>query len=243
MREVNVKKNGHVPTKLLSTETDQPSVPKSVQQQQPKKKTRHVKPYDDEEPWAQREDESGRAYEGFVQYRDYEGGRATRSLMKVARKHTRSKAQLQEWSTKYDWVKRVEAWDREQDRIKYEARREEIEKMEKRHAQVALEVLAKAIEGLKSVTGEGLSPRDVLQWLGEAVRIERLSRGASTENVMQELVGGRGGSAIEIYTFDEYAAAAAVAAITGGSAGDRQAPGEAKVLSNGTPLGEDGDGW
>jgi hypothetical protein len=61
--------------------------------------------------WEQLESETELAYEWFCRYRDMG---AERSHAKVVQKYSKKntyKTQLQKWSTKYNWIARVSAYD------------------------------------------------------------------------------------------------------------------------------------
>ena len=58
--------------------------------------------------------------------------------------------------------------------------------MSARHADYSLQIQEKAIEALNFINPEELKPNDLIKWLDIAVKIERLSRGVSTENIKQE---------------------------------------------------------
>ncbi len=49
-----------------------------------------------------------------------------------------------------------------------------------------LRIQEKAIEALNLVKPEELKPNDLIKWYDVAVKIERLSRGLSTENINRE---------------------------------------------------------
>src|SRR5438445_12291331 len=74
---------------------------------------------DDRDLWERQPAESSKAFAAFCRYRDL--GPADRSTAKVAQKLGRSKTLIDRWSSRWSWVKRVEAWDAEQERIRFEA--------------------------------------------------------------------------------------------------------------------------
>jgi hypothetical protein len=71
-------------------------------------------------------DESTKAYAAYEIYRELG---AERSLEKVAQKCIKSVSLLRRWSSQFQWVRRAAAWDKEQERIREEARQAEINKI------------------------------------------------------------------------------------------------------------------
>lgn len=145
-------------------------------------------------PWEKQKGESSKAFAAFAIYRDMGPERST---AKVAHACGKNKSLIDRWCKRDRWVERAIAWDMEQDRLKQQAMAEEIKAMAERHARLASAYLSKLVHRLQSIKPEELSPRDMAQWLDVAVKVERLSRGASTENVRAEH-GGVGGRRIEV---------------------------------------------
>src|SRR5262249_19320938 len=132
-------------------------------------------------PGARRPGESPRAFAAFGAYRDL-GPR--RSLRAACRQYyggeTKAKlGQLEGWSSKWNWVARAAAWDDEQDRVAREAQLETIKEMNRRHAEEAVELQQKALERLKAMNPEELKASEVLDYLVQAAKLERLARGES----------------------------------------------------------------
>lgn len=97
---------------------------------------------------------------------------------------------LKEWSMKYNWVARCEAWDAEQERLtrieQDKARRE----MVARHVNIALTLQKKAAERLKQINPE-LNPDDLtaeqtLKYMEAGVKLERLTRGEPDQVIKHE---------------------------------------------------------
>lgn len=132
------------------------------------------------EIWERLPNESSKAYQAFCIYRDLG---VERSLEKVAQNRGKpgSKSWLNTWSTKYHWVERAQAYD---DYLEQEKRKEQekaILEMVERHTKEAMALQQKALERLKSLDPNELSTKDVLSYLMEAMKLERLSRGEPTE--------------------------------------------------------------
>ena len=136
------------------------------------------------EEWERRLRESAKAYAAFVVYRDLG---AERSTAAVARSLGRSKTLIDRWSSRHGWVARARARDDEIDRQTTAAKLREAVEMEDRHGRAAVALQARALQALKDIQGDKVSPRDLTYMMDIAVKIERLSRGQPSERV--ELVG------------------------------------------------------
>src|SRR5260370_31422775 len=66
------------------------------------------------------------------------------------------------------------------------AQREAVQEMAERHAKEAMMLQNKAVERLRQLRPEELKPRDTLDFLVEAAKLERLARGEPTERVAEE---------------------------------------------------------
>ena len=145
-------------------------------------------------PWERQDGETPKQFEAFAAYRDMG---EERSQVKVAEKLCKSVQLISRWSAANNWVERVAAWDDEQDRILRREQLKEIRKMRDRHAQGAMAMFAKALQGLKGLDIEELSPQDIVKMLSEAVKIERLSRGDTSEVIEERQ--GEAVDAVQIY--------------------------------------------
>lgn len=132
------------------------------------------------EPWERQEDESDEAFEAFCTYRDMG---IERSLRAVAEKLNKSSQLMGRWSAKYSWVDRAKAWQDEQDRILRIEQIKDIKKMRQRHADLAVEMLAKALEGIQHLTAEELNAVSISRLVEVASRLEQKSRGDTTDAV------------------------------------------------------------
>lgn len=151
-----------------------------------------------EEPWERQKSESTKAFEAFCAYRDMG---ADRSLSKVARKLSKSKALLQRWSSAYGWVERIKAWDAEQDRAARQAQLDEIKKMRKRHADIATAMIVKAAKALQRIPEDEIKAVDVSRMVEVGSKLERLSRGDTSE-VIEEREGEAIAPTVQFYMPD-----------------------------------------
>lgn len=147
------------------------------------------------EPWERQESETAKAWEAFCIYRDMG---VDRSLRKVVQQLHKSLTQIGEWSSKYDWVKRVAAWDVEQDRLARIEQLKEIKKMRNRHAGIAKAMIVKAGRALNRIPEDEITPNDISRMIDVASKLERISRGDVGE-VIEERDGGNAINPVQIY--------------------------------------------
>jgi len=168
----------------------------------PKKKPPAKKPEREmpEDIWEQLPNESADQYTKFCLYRDmaYDGkpetfdskgipqyGRKTkkRSLQKLANElELKSKRPLEELSVKFDWGARCEAYDLDLEKRIRQAHESAIIKMTEDHALLGAQMIRKATSRLLKIPEEEISAGDLIRLADVGVKIERLSRGESTEN-------------------------------------------------------------
>lgn len=132
------------------------------------------------EYWERQPGESDKAFEAFSTYRDMG---ASRSLEKTGQTLGKSKAMMETWSRKFSWVERVSAWEDEQDKIMRKMQIEEISEMRKYHADIAREMLEKALEGLRHLEPEELNAVSISRLVEVASKLEQKSRGDTTDAV------------------------------------------------------------
>ncbi|MFU8849402.1 hypothetical protein ACNAW0_00180 [Micromonospora sp. SL1-18] len=125
-------------------------------------------------PWDRQRGEPERAYGYFALYRDL--GR-TRTVAKVAEQVHKSRDYLHKLATRWKWVQRAQAWDREEDRLYAEGLAEQRRDMARRHARVASALQAKLVARLQTLDASKLTPGDVARWLEVSTRVERLALG------------------------------------------------------------------
>ena len=175
--------------------------------------------------WEQQPAESNKAFSGFLVYRNMT--RSERSIQSASRviygwgsgRPIQTQGRIVEWSTKWNWVERAKAYDREQDRIdaqtKAEARRSEIDALTRRQVQQAaafqtayVQPAIAILRRLQLPVGDPRSVAAALDQLtvGELIRlsaltgspwatvakIERLALGISTENIEEHTVHSGG---------------------------------------------------
>lgn len=132
----------------------------------------------DNNPYERQKGETKKAYEAFTIYRDLG---IDRSIRKVAQKLGKSQQLMSRWSSQYNWVERAQAYDDEMDRLAILENEKERKEMLKEHNSIARKFLEKVKQGADAVKPETMTPNELAKWLEIAVKIERLSRGESTD--------------------------------------------------------------
>lgn len=150
------------------------------------------------EPWERQPDETPKAFEAFCVYRDLG---ADRSIAKAGKQLGKNRVTLEQWSTKYGWVKRCTAWDTEQDRLSRIKQQQDIQKMRKRHAGIATTMLIKAATALQRIPDDEIKASDISRMVEVASKLERISRGDVGE-VVEERDGGKTADPVTFYIPD-----------------------------------------
>lgn len=135
--------------------------------------------------WDKREDESPPAFAAFQTYRDLGSERSISHAAKIVEKDI---SLLERWSTKHKWVLRASAYDAWLDQEAQAKQLKERTEMAKRHAKMAMMVQQKLVERLNEFNADSITPGEIPRWFDVAVKVERLSRGATTETIGLENV-------------------------------------------------------
>jgi len=130
------------------------------------------------EPWEKLSNETTKAYAAFCIYRDLGSERRIDKVLAVTGKRNRSS--LIKWSSKYNWVERVQAYDQYLEELKRKEQEQAIIEMSRRHAELAVRMQDLIKARLEEIDVNALSPRDLATWLDIATKLERLSRGEPT---------------------------------------------------------------
>ena len=150
------------------------------------------------ELWELQPEETARAFEAFCIYRDMG---ANRSLRKTSQELGKNCTTISEWSVKYDWVKRVAAWDAEQDRIARNEMMAEMAATRKRQRRQAQRMQEKGMELLESINIGDAKLSEVVSLLKAGMEQERIAIGDVGE-VIEERNGGDAVPAVQIYVPD-----------------------------------------
>jgi hypothetical protein len=152
------------------------------------------------EPWDRQPNEPSRWYTRFELYR-----LAGRSLLAIYNderqkagkgKATRIPGAWDRAAARWSWRERAAAWDEHERQKARDARARDIAEMRSRHVQEAIALQAKAIERLKSLELEDLSPGDVARFFTEATKLERIARG-EPESIEERRLTGTGGGPVK----------------------------------------------
>ena len=135
--------------------------------------------------WERLPGETVGQYDKFCAYRDMKipGDPSSRRSIRVLSGTIGSpKRYLDKLSSSLQWVARTEAYDIEMERKARAQNEAAILKMRKDHAELASQMIKKAAKRLLLIPEEELSAADIVRMFDIGVKIERLSRGAPTEN-------------------------------------------------------------
>lgn len=148
-------------------------------------------------PWEPQKGESMPAYQAFAEYRDMG---EDRSLRAVAQRLDKSLTVIGRWSSRWNWPDRVKEYAGYMDSLEQKAREKALTKKAEDWATKELEMAALLYDKAKAMlafplaqqkTKDGLTIVEPARWgmrdaaaIAEAgVKMERLARGESTENV------------------------------------------------------------
>jgi hypothetical protein len=158
-------------------------------------------------PWEQQPRESSRAFGAFCIYRDLGPRRSLRAAAAAFYGRTTAtlERQVDKWSRAFRWVERASAWDRHLDAEARQAQEQARREMVERHVREARALQAKALERLRALCPEELGPADLLRFIVEAAKLERLALG-EPDAVQRHELTGRGGGALHFSLEDAVAA-------------------------------------
>lgn len=162
-----------------------------------KKKNIEIEPF----PWEQQAGETAKKYEAFQCYLHMKTDEEDRSLRKVAFDLNKSLTYIGTLSSQYNWVERAEAYDREQLRLTQKKFEAEMARMREIHAKAGRAMVMKASKRIAQIDVSELTPQDVKNWMETGTKIERLSRGDTSE-VIENRDGGTAINPVSIYLPD-----------------------------------------
>lgn len=126
------------------------------------------------EPWERQQGETEKAFEAFQLYLKMGSGRTLKEVTKVLHK---SLVLIGGWSSKWGWVERCRAYDNQEIDVGHKAHLQAIRDMNRRHAALWLKLQDKAKERLGIMDASELKPKDLVDFLVESVKGERVARG------------------------------------------------------------------
>lgn len=152
------------------------------------------------ELWDRMPDESVRNYGYFCAYRDMRYSPAAsaddipkldltrdRSIRRIAEQLGKSKQTIGDLSSRFNWQARCDAYDLYILRRQRDRNEDRIMKMRENHAAVGEQLWKRALRRLLSITDGEIEAGDMVRMVDIGVKVERLSRGESTEK--QEISG------------------------------------------------------
>jgi len=138
-----------------------------------------------ENPWDRKPSETPRQYQMFCAYLEMNTAEKpirTRNLLKLTKEIEFSYDYLRRLSSTHDWVSRAAAYDAYLATKIREKSEEDIIDMRKNHALLAAQMIRKATKRLLTMPEDDITASDIVRLVDVGVKIERLSRGESTEN-------------------------------------------------------------
>lgn len=136
-----------------------------------------------ENSWERQPGESAKAFEAFELYCQLG---EERSVRKVAQRLDKSRTQIGEWSSKWNWVDRARDYDNELKRQKLRAEKEAYRKMKQRHIGMAIQLQQKAFDALKKLNPEDLSPKEIREFLKLGAELERMNMALAEQEENRE---------------------------------------------------------
>lgn len=133
------------------------------------------------ELWERQPGESAKAFHAFTLYRDLGHERSVSKVAQIYRPGRNLRSLMSRWSTKFNWVKRAEAYDDHMDKLSRKEAEKQVKDMKKRHITLGMALQTKAAEKLKDLKGKDMKVPDAIKALSEGVKLERLARGEATE--------------------------------------------------------------
>lgn len=149
-------------------------------------------------PWERQPSEGIKAYEAFNTYLLMG---EDRTYTKVATELKKSTTIIGRWGSQYKWQERVAAYDAHQMELTRKDQAKAIREMRKRHALLATSMLTKVTKKMTKMSEDELTPQDMKAWVDVATKLERLSRGDTSE-VIEERDGGQAINPVSIYIPD-----------------------------------------
>jgi hypothetical protein len=155
-------------------------------------------------PYERQPGETAKAFAAFTCFRDLGPERSVLKAyqQKTGKKHAKQATGVWNgWATAYNWHERAAAWDSHLDRQTREAQERARREMGERHAKIAVALQEKAIQRLKAMKLEEMSPSDALRFTTESIKLERLARG-EPESIGEQRHGGTAASPIRLLLED-----------------------------------------
>jgi hypothetical protein len=148
-------------------------------------------PVEHREAWDKMPAESQKAFDAFVRYRDAE----KRSFKNIAEQLNCSPQNIHQWSSKFNWRLRCDAYDVEQDRLQREDMARGRVRMRERHLRLSLAMQGVAAHALRewqsriaSGSALNLAPEQIALLTKCAVELERTTIGREGESRYTKII-------------------------------------------------------
>lgn len=142
----------------------------------------------DERIWEQLPNETNKAYEAFVFYRDLGAGR---TMIEVARSLKKSYSLIRRWNDDWDWDTRASAWDNYISEKAADKAAHEYAQMIERQINIGKMLQARAAKAIQSMDFAKVSARALpalMKMMESGVRIEQSAREiAANQNPQKSL--------------------------------------------------------
>lgn len=152
----------------------------------------------DREPWSRQPREGEKAWLAFQGFLNQD---PPRSIERLAQEHGKTSAHnYYQWSSKYRWPLRVNAYDGWLVRAHDQETLATIKEMNDRHANLAKAMSGKVAARLARLEPSELSPGELGRWMQVIAMVERLARGEVTERTGGDGVNVNIGVAVDATT-------------------------------------------
>lgn len=152
------------------------------------------------DPWDRRPGETDEAWKAFTTYRDLG---PNRGITAVAKELHKSRTLIGRWSSKHQWVPRVQAFDREDDRRFIADMRQERKEIARRHLRLANVVQGKVVERLQTIDVKTLKPADLIRWLEVTAKIQKDALAITIDGGTEVTVNGEVVVSVESLTDEQ----------------------------------------
>lgn len=139
-----------------------------------------------DQSWERQKGESAQAFEAFLTYLELG---PERSLHAVGQRLGKSRGLMERWSSANHWVERCRAWD---NHLQQEARRAavaQVRQMNKRHANMALQIQEAAMKALKELGCNMVNPKNFAAIVKLSTELERQSLEAQAADLGRDGAG------------------------------------------------------
>lgn len=142
-------------------------------------------PKSERKPYERMDGESARAFGWFEKYRSLPP--TERGLRRIPGYKASVRRQIERYSSKYEWVRRVDAWDDDVAERSRQATIDAVTQMNERQAMTGMVIVSKVLEKMAEIPADQIQIKDVAALLTAAVKTEREARGVAGATSKVEL--------------------------------------------------------